>query len=138
MFDLVFFYKICFDRRRRLEVKQWCYIGSAEWADDMVDTTFFFLCLGHGRDLFYCYPFFHISGRIMHGKHRMGKILLVGWCNVTAICWDICFLFMLSTLARSCGGCLGRHHYEIRSFATSLLRYPFEFRCIPDCRVTWG
>ena len=26
----------------------------------MVDTTFFFLCLGHGGDLFYCYPFSHI------------------------------------------------------------------------------
>ena len=59
-----------------------------------------------------------------------GKILFVGWCNVTAICWDICFMFMLSTLARSCGDCLGRHHYEIRSFATSVLRHLFEPSCV--------
>lgn len=72
-------------------------------------------------------PILHISGRIMHGKYRIGKILLVGWCNVTAICWKLYFMFMLSTLARTCGGCLGRHYYEIRSFAISLICHLFEF-----------
>lgn len=77
MFDLVFF-KNLLDRRRRLEVKQWCYSRSAERTDDRVDTTFFFLCLGHGRDLLFLSS--HISGegdRIMHGKHRMGKSCLL-------------------------------------------------------------
>lgn len=81
-------------------------------------------------------PILHISGRIMHGKHRIGKVLLVGWCNVTAICWKIYFLFMLSTLARSCGGCLSRHYYEIRSFAISLLCHSMCLRLADDMKMT--
>ena len=89
MFDLVFFYKICFDRRRRLEVKQWCYIGSAEWADDMVDTTFFFLCLGHGRDLFIVTHFHTYLGGSCTGN--------TGWENL--VCWLVqCNCDMLEAL----------------------------------------
>jgi hypothetical protein len=80
---------------------QWCYSGSAEWADDMVDTTFF-LSLPWSRARTSYFYLVHISGAIMHGRHKMGNILFVGWCNVTAICWNLCFLFM-STLARPGG-----------------------------------
>jgi hypothetical protein len=61
------------------------YSGSAEWADDMVDTNFFFLCLGHGRDLLFLPPFTYLGvvDRILARETQDGKILLVGLvqCN---------------------------------------------------------
>ena len=59
--------------------------------DDRVDTTFFFLCLGHGRDLLFLSS--HISGEATGfcTETQDGKVLLVGWCNVAAICWAFCF-----------------------------------------------
>lgn len=92
MFDLVFFTKSALTDGAGWKSSSGVILGVRDERDDMVDTTFFFLCLGHGRDLFFLLPIFHISGRIMHRRHRMGKILLVGWCNVTAICWEILFL----------------------------------------------
>jgi hypothetical protein len=74
MFDLVFFAtKICIDRRRRLEVMQWCYSGSAEWADDMVDTTFFLSLPWSRARTSYFYPFTYL-GRPCTGN--------TGWENL--------------------------------------------------------
>ena len=136
MFYLVFFYKICFDRRRRLEVKQWCYSGVRNGRMTWSIPLSSFSALVTGETSLLLPIFIHIWAD--HARETQdGKILFVGWCNVTAICWKICFLFMLSTLARSRGGCLGRHYYEIRSFATSLLCRLFEFSYLfLDCRAT--
>lgn len=130
------FLKICFDRRRRLEVKQWCYSRSAERTDDRVDTTFFFLCLGHGqRPLTFILS--HIWGRRQdHARETQdGKVLLVGWCNVAAICWAFCFSFLSSTLARSDGD-YSRHLYRNRSLATSKLDHCLAYNLFSSCKRT--
>lgn len=59
--------------------------------DDMVDTTFFFLCLGHRRDLFISPPFIYLGfrrGNTFTGNIKM-RISCFFWCNVTAIWWDL-------------------------------------------------
>ena len=60
MFDLVFFTKSALTDGAGWKSSSGVILGVRDERDDMVDTTFFFLCLGHGRDLFYCYPFSHI------------------------------------------------------------------------------
>lgn len=93
------FTKSASDFQHGLEVKQWCLFGSAGWADDMVDTTFFFLSLGYRRDLFTSTV--HISG-IFDGEHSRETqdaeiLLLLGrvQCNCDIVGLALCFLLYL-------------------------------------------
>ena len=118
MFDLVFFTKSALTDGAGWKSSSGVILGVRNGRMTWSIPLSSFSALVTGETSFFVTYFSHIWAD--HARETQdGKVLFVGWCNVTAICWDICFLFMLSTLARSWGGCLGRHYYEIRSLATS-------------------
>jgi hypothetical protein len=78
-------------------------------ADDMVDTNFFFLCLGHGRDLLFLPPFTYLGvvDRILARETQDGKILLVGLvqCNCDMLEPFVSCSCYLPTITRFGGDC---------------------------------